>query len=50
VPVEDHVGVAQAHAAVVDGFFADFRVEQALTGLVQSLVEAAAATSGRRAA
>jgi chromate reductase, NAD(P)H dehydrogenase (quinone) len=49
-PLEDSVGVAQVHAAVVDGFFADFRVEQALTDLVHSLVAAASGYAERPAA
>ena len=42
-PLEDSVGVATVHAAIVDGFFADYRVEQALTELMHSLVAAASA-------
>ncbi len=40
-PLENSVGVATVHAAIVDGFFADYRVEQSLTELMHSLVEAA---------
>lgn len=41
VPLEESVGISVAHAAVVDGFFADFRVEETLTQLTRSLVAAA---------
>ena len=42
-PLESSVGVATVHAAIVDGFFADYRVEQDLTQLMHSLVAAASA-------
>ncbi len=50
VPLEHSVGIAYAHAAVVDGFFADFRVEKALTDLMHSLAESAAGSVVRSAA
>ena len=50
VPLEQSVGVPSAHAAVVDGFFADFRVEKALGELMQSLVDAASAPAVPHAA
>jgi chromate reductase len=50
LPVADSVGVPQAHAAVVDGFLADFRVEKALKNLVHSLVDAASGYTERSAA
>ena len=49
-PLENGVGVATVHAAIVDGFFADFLVEKALAELMGSLVAAASAYAERTAA
>jgi NAD(P)H-dependent FMN reductase len=49
-PLADSVGVAAVHAAVVDGFFADYRVEKALTELMHSLVAVASGYAERPAA
>jgi len=49
-PLENSVGVATVHAAVVDGYFTDFRVEKALTDLMVSLVAAASGNPERAAA
>jgi chromate reductase len=50
VPLADSVGVPSAHAALVGGHFADFRVEKALTDLMQALVTAASGHTERPAA
>jgi chromate reductase len=49
-PLENGVGVATVHAAIVDGFFADFLVEKALAEQMDSLVTAASAYAERSAA
>ncbi len=50
VPLEDSVGVATAHAAVVDGYFTDFQLEKSLVDLMKSLVAAASGNPERAAA
>ena len=50
VPLADSVGIPSAHAAVVEGHFADFRVEKDLTDLMHSLVAAASGYPERSAA
>jgi chromate reductase len=49
-PLEQSVGVASVHSAVVDGFFADFRVERDLEHLMGSLVAAVSGDQVRPAA
>ena len=50
VPLGPSVGVASVHAAVVDGFFVDFRVERALTELMHDLAATVTARATERPA
>jgi chromate reductase len=50
LPMDGAVGIPSAHAAVVEGHFADFRVEKELTDLFDSLLAAASVRQVRPAA